>query len=786
MFKNYILLGFRNLRKNKVVSLINIVGLSAAVGCAIALFLFLQSLNSMDDFHENGENIFLVGHTAEREGEEQRWGISPVPLGPALDAGFPQIERAVRFANHPVMVQSTGIAFEEIASFADAGFFDLLTFPLVKGSAAALEDPSSVILGSEMAAKYFRDHEPIGQTLAVTFGNGSQETFVVQGVAEAFPRKASFKFDFLLGYEKRVSAGLERLEDWGAFTDATFVQLKKAEDTEFIADQLQRYIPAQNAANHEWQVRSFFLDSIQNPDWLTAWAIEKRAMEAPLLWESLMFALTGVLVLLVSCFNYITISLGAAARRLKEIGVRKAAGAEKRQLVVQFLTENLILCTAALLGGIAFASTVTVPFLDDLVTVQIPFDFSGNFEFWIFLTGLLVFIGLVSGSYPAFYISSFQPIAILRGKLKLSEKKKLTQTLTVVQFVLAILAICLSIFFTSLDDKLLSDDWGYDEKTVLVIPVSGPEQYDRLYNEAVRLHNVRLAAGTEDHIGRMRRRTSILVEGSERQVMMFKIGPSYLNAMGIRVDAGRAFGKGFSADNSSAMVVNKTFTKYRQWADPVGKEVRINDQSFTIVGVVEDFIVQPIMGKEQSVIFSLSDVSAYNFLTLQVQNEAMGDVVASLKTIWEREFPERSFEYFPQTEVFDVQSLGGIGTFIGYVAGFSLFISCMGLFGVALQRTAQRIKEVGVRKAMGASAFHVILLVNRGFLVMLGIATLIATPLFYFGLGGILQFAPVEIPLGLEPLLVSNILVFSLAAISLAMQTRKLIKVNPAEVLRDE
>ncbi|MCG8604448.1 ABC transporter permease, partial [bacterium] len=630
------------------------------------------------------------------------------------------------------------------------------------------------------------DREALGQTLVITFENGSGESFIVRGVTKPFPHKASFRFDFLMGYEKRTVAGLTRLEDWDAFTDATFIQLRKAEDSQFIADQLDRYVPAQNATNDAWQVRSFFLDNIGNPDWLSAWDIENRAMQAPLLWESLAFALTGVLVLLVSCFNYITISLGAAARRLKEIGIRKTAGAEKKQLVMQFLAENLVLCGLALPGGLVIASTVTIPLLDDLVTVQIPFDFMGNLGFWIFLGGLLAFIGLVSGMYPAFYISSFQPITILRGKLKLAEKKGLTRALTVMQFVLAILTICFSTFIASLDEKLLGGDWGYDEARILVVPVSGPEQYIRLYNDAVQLHNVGLVAGAEHHIGSTRKRVSIVVEGEEKQVMFFGVGPSYFASMGLRVEAGRAFGKDFSADGSHSVVINRTFAQRRGWAEPIGQEIRIDDQAFSVIGVVEDFVVQPVMGKAQAVVFGLSDVTRYNFLTLRVENATMDQVVASLKTIWEREFPGVSFEYFPQTDVFDPYSLDGLAILLSYLAVFALLISCMGLFGLALQRAAQRIKEIGVRKAMGASAIHVILLVNRSFLVMLGVATLIATPMFYFGFGALLHFAPVEISLGAEPLLISNILVFLLAAMSLATQTHRLIKVNPAEVLRDE
>lgn len=784
MLKNYVLLSFRNLRKNKVASLINIIGLSAAVGIAIVIFHLIQESYPDYSFHEKGERVFLIGHTMEWDDEKPLMGSSPVPLGPVLVSEYPQVERAVRYSRQRATVRSSGVALHETVSFADVGFFDMLTFPLQQGQATALKDPSAVIISAEMAAKYFREQDPMGQLLIFTFGNGTVKSFTVRGVAEAFPHRASMRFDFLMGYANRLASGLASLEDWGEFTDGTFIELRQPGEARYVADQLDRYVLVVNEAGESWQVTSFFLDNIRNPNFIRASQINGRVIKAPPLGEMVVFGLVGLLVLLISCFNYITISLGSAARRLKEIGVRKTVGAEKRQLVLQFLTENLLLCFLALLGGLIFARMVVLPFLYSLSPLQPRIDFTSNLDLLLFLFGLLAFIGLVSGTYPALYISSFRPAAILRGKRKLAEKKGLTRTLTTVQFIFTLITICISIFIASLDDKLTGGDWGYRAEHTLVIPSLSQEQYTRLRNEALQLSGISQVAGAEHHIGSSYDGIFMQVEGAEILALFFGVGPTYLDVMGLRLETGRAFDEAFSA----AVVINQTFAQQQGWTDPIGKGLRIGDKAFSVIGVVEDFLLDPFEGKAQPVVFGISDEARHNFLTVQVEDGVTDQVVAALRTIWERQFPEVPFWYFPQTEVFqEFNSDINISLQLCRNLGlFALFISCMGIFGMASQKAVQRIKEVGIRKVMGASAAHVVFLVNRSFLVMLGIASLIASPLCYVGLRIAVSYAPIEIPLGVTPFILSNLLVFFVAAVSLSMQTNTLVKVNPAEVLRNE
>jgi len=788
MLRSYFQVGARNLAKNKVAASINIVGLSAAVGSAIALLLFVVVLNDYDQFHENRDQLYLVGQTFESELSKPdvllRYGTSPLPLGPILAADYPQIKRSARFSTTAAMVRSDGNAFRERVSFADPDFFEMLTFPISQGD-ARLEDPGSVVISSEMAEKYFQDESPLGQEVLLTFENGNEEYLIVGAVAEEFPQTASLSFDFLVGSEKRLALGLESMFDWGASTDATFLQIERPEDVPLLEAELNRYVPLVNEAGGDVQIQSLFLDSISDPGFFSGWLIKDRAMEAPRPVESGMFGILALLMLMVSCFNYITISLGSAARRLKEIGIRKTTGAEKNQLVVQFLTENLLVCFIAMVGGILFAFAAAIPFMNSMVVLDIPSGYLAEPFFWQILIGLLAFVGIISGSYPAFYISSFQPVEILRGSRKLGEKKGLTRALTTVQFVLTIITITFATFAGTLDEKLIADDWGYDPDPLLVLPVYNEVHFAEMRNEALQQPFVSKVSGTYHHIGESAGGATVMVDAVEMGAVYFSVGPEYLETMGARVSEGRLFGDGYGADDSTSVVVNRTFADQHEWEFPIGQHLTIAGQSFAVIGVVEDFILTPLSGKQEPVVLGVSDVSNFNTMVVRVEDAKLEQTILALRTFWEAEFPEVDFEYYSQTAAYGAESFEGLGMFMRIVGVFALLISSMGLFGMASQKVALRIKEVGIRKTMGASAAHIIFVVNREFLVMLGVATLIATPLCWIAFSNtLLQFTTVDIPNSSTPYIVANVIVFLVAALSLSLQSRKLVRLAPADALR--
>lgn len=782
MLKNYFTLGFRNLIKNKTVSLINILGLTGAVGCTIAVYLFLQAINAADEFHKNADQVYLIGHTVQGLDELEQWGTSPLPMGPLLESTYAQVTAAARFSRRGAMVQGTASSFQEAIAFADPAFLDILTFPLQLGNSVALSDPNAVIISDETAKKYFRDANPMNEEVIITFDNGAVVPLTIRGVAAPYPSKPSLSFDFLVNIQNLERAGVSSLTDWAQFTDATLLQIPDKNSIPSITAALNQYTGPQNQANADWQIQSYFLDNIGKPDW-SAWKITRRAMRAPDPWAMLVMGMIALLTLMVASFNYINISIGMADRRLKEIGVRKTAGAEKKQLVAQLMTENIVLCLFALVLGLLLAWLFIIPQFNELFVEKIPLDFAGNLKFWGFLFGLLVFLGFLSGIYPALYISSFQPIAILRGRLKMANKKRLTHAFLTIQFALSLLTICICMGIFSLKGFFEERPWGYNAEQTIVIPIINQEQFLTLHDTALQLPHVKAVSGADAHIGASRNPELVQVEGEDQRALVFGVGPDYLSSMSIAVSSGSDFvgtGKG------SEVIINKAFVEARSWLDPIGEIINYEETPYTVVGVIDDFLVDPMLGRTAPAFLHIVDNQSFQYVTVQTAAGRSVETAEILQRTWDQAFPEVPYEYFVQVDVFEdfFNSLRRVIRNIGYLAFFSLLVSCMGLFGMASQKAAQRIKEVGVRKVMGANATNIVLLVNKGFLIILVLVSLVITPVCYFGFSFLLNLAPTAIPLAFWPFLAANGIILSMAALSMASQMSRLIRITPAEILR--
>ena len=789
MLRNYFKIGYRNLLKNRVSSAINIVGLSVAIACSIVVYLFLQVYLSFDAFHENGATIFLVEHVAERDGEAQKWGPTPLPLGPALEADFPQVERAVRVDRRPGTVYRGQGAFSELVSFADVGFFEMFTFPLAYGSPGALANPNAVILSREAAIRYFGTDNPVGQSLSISVDGSPAESFVVQGVAESFPANAGFDFEVLLSFDRRRALADHRPDDWAAFVGATFVQVRAPDDVAGIAAAMDRYRALHNAANADRSIDSFLFDNLHDPA-LDAYTVRQRLVEAPHPVFIGMMVAVALFMMALACFNYINIALGAASRRLREIGVRKAMGSTQRQLVVQFLAENVLLCALALLAGLALAQGVLVPFFNDLFVLQISLSFTESLGLWGFLGGLLTFVAVASGAYPAFYIAKFRPTAIFRGTKRLGRKKWYTHAFLTFQFVLAFLAVIIGVLMAMNGRYMASLDWGYSAEQTLVVRLTDADQFARLRDAALQHAHIDRVVGTRDHVGTTRGTVVAHTQGQKEDVFRYDVGPGYFAAAGLRIKAGRAFDTRRGSAGNTAVVINEAFARARDWKAPIGQTIRVETTTYRVVGVVSDFL-HDVMANPRPAFFRRVPPSRYQYLVARFAPGTGEQARASLERIWQAQEADAAFDYFFQDQVFDqnLRSYDNLTDGVGYLAGLGLLIACMGLFGLASQNIARRMKEISIRKVLGASLPQLIARVNRRFLVLLGFAALLATVGSYVGLRALLTVVPPEfnhMPLGPVPFVIAIALVFGIAALSVATQMYRLIDADPAEVLRYE
>ncbi len=788
MFQNYFKLAYRNLLSNKLVSGINIIGLGIAIACCITVFLFLKNYYTMDNFHVNADRIYMVEYV-ENSAEKQVFGNSPMPLGPALAENFPQIERSVRVELKGVRTYLGNQVFDELFYFADPGYFEMFTFPLQAGSAAALNDLDGVILSHELAEKYFPGEDPMGKAITVGFDGSQKKGFTVKAVAAPFPENTGFRFDLLAGFNTLAALGTEETSDWAAMTRGTFVQIKPGTRIEDLENNLSQFVALHNAANLEKQIKSFVFDNLKNPD-PKAYEVINRPAEASHPMATVVFAGLALLMFALSCFNYINIALGQAVNRLKEIGVRKVVGGRKRQLIMQFMSENLLLCFIALLLGLAFAQMLLVPFFNSIMVMKISLSLTGNLAIWAFLFILLAVTAVASGAYPAMYISSFQTISIFRGKSSFSKKSKLTRVLLCLQFVLAFATVIGGVLFMSMGDVWKKQSWGYQPEGTLVMRLDEAGQFDLLKNEALRNPNIRQIGGASNHVGESVWRSQILVGDQEQDAARFDVGAGYFEAMGLQLSQGRFFDPLRKTEDGNSVIVNEQMLLDNDWADYQDRQIRSEGKTYDIIGVVDNFKLAPT-GVMKPAVFYLTGEENLSYLVVRYASGTGDQVESFMKNAWQKLDSGTPFSFFHQALVFDhfFREFNNVSKLFGYIAALALLIACMGLFGLASQNYASRLKESGIRKVLGASPRQIILQANRNFITLLLIAGISATAICF----GIFKVAVVQaadfvgnIELGILPYLLANALVFLMAGIAMGWQSYRLANVMPAKTLRSE
>lgn len=786
MLKNYFKIALRNLFRQKSVSLINIFGLSVAVGCSITVFLFLQNYWTLDEFHKNGERIFIVEYVTNTGGEVQTWGDVPAPMAPALLADFPQVEHAIRLQREGAKAFYKENVFDEIITYADAGFFKMFTFPLKYGDPSVLNDPNAIILSADAAEKYFPGMDPIGRTIPLLI-DGQITTFSIAGVAEPFPNNIGFRFDFLTGYHSVHE--ILKTQDWKTRSDGIFIQLHRAEDADFVAQQMNRYVSLFNDHNPDTPIQSFTLDNLRHPA-PNAYDVIHRPAEAihPIL--TVMFSLIALVMMAVSCFNFVNISLGGVSRRLKEIGIRKVLGGRREQLIAQFMSENLLLCFLSLIVGLMLTETLFVPLLNDIMVLKTSVAFSSNAGLWFVMIGLLAITGLGSGMYPAFYVSSFKPVIIFAGRQKFVSKNVLRRGLLAIQFVLAFLAVIITVVLLSAAQQWKHVAWGYDPDQTLIVQLTENRQFDLLKNEVQKNPHVLMVAGSVHHIGQTMRQETLFADGDEKQnIFRFDIGAGYPEALGLNLKSGRFFDFEKRVEDENSIIVNEAFLEKQAWPDGIGRRIRIAEKQYTIIGVVNDFKLFGTGATYPSAFFRAND-NGFSCMVIRFAPGTGKEVAAYIDQAWKNLFPDVTINRFFQNEVFDgfYQTFTKVSGTFGYVAAMALLIACLGLYGLASQHFMRYLKEVGVRKMLGASLGQILLLINREFLISMMVAGILATALSVVGIQLLLmqlkQFTGNFSP-GFMPFVLANAIIFVTAAIAVSRQSWNIAMINLSEVLKN-
>jgi ABC-type antimicrobial peptide transport system permease subunit len=807
MFASYFRTAFRNLRKNKASSLINILSLSVAIAVTLVTFLLVSAFMTEDFYHENADEIFMVHRVESLHAVDdsasvvaprhdhpafQWYGTTPAPLGPAIAASSPDVVRAVRIAATWGQVHVRGEKLDLNVRFVDDGFFGMFSFPLQAGTDEAVREGGGVILSAQEANRIFGAEDPAGQSVTLQIGNGDPREYTVTGVAAPFRSNADLKFGALMSFAAQPA------DDWSTFGTATFLQLRSAHAARRVEAQLASLVAPVNASLASRvvgedipRVHGFALDNLKQLTRHRANVEDSIIGHFPTAPIVVLGGLSALLLLL-ACFNCMNITIAQAAKRLREIGVRKVVGAQRSQVVAQFLAENILLSVLALLVGLWLAWQFVLPAFNGIASLNLEFDLLRDWRLWGFLAALVLGTGLLSGLYPAVYVSSFRPTIIFRGMDRSSKRRPVTTALQGFQFVLAFLSLAAGITFI-LNGRYYSDrSAGYDTEQVVVFEAGSAAELDVLRTAATNTPEVDAWTTSQHAFGRMWNEETVRMDDLDRDVQtsIFGISPEFPELMDLELVAGR-YEDAFAPDQvlANATFAQEAFPTNGTAFDPasvVGRMIRIDSTNYYIAGVVADFHFEDFFSVIGPSILRYSPPEAHRYLIARSVPGARHVVADRIAASYESAFVDRKADWYVQGDMFasfrrDSDGLTAIFLFVSFL---TLIISCLSVYALSAQNILNRLNEVGVRKVFGGRSFGIAQRLNRKIVVVLTVAALISAPIGYkvmaILLGNLFAYHMEMSPL---PFVVAFVVMASMTVLTIAIQVRAIGRMRPAEIL---
>ena len=803
MFRSYIKVALRYLAKHKGYTFINVLGLAVGITCCILIMLFVRSEWSFDRFHAKSERIYRAWLEEHYQGELFRNTVTPIPLVPVLQAGLPEVEHSCRVANLTPPVKYQNNTFNDPVAMVDSTFFRLFDFDLLKG---ALDNPfptaNSLVITEASARKYFGKESPLGKTLEVQLGD-DKILFTVTALAKNPPLESTIQFDMLIPFSNAGYIWSEQTRNsaWSNVSVTSYFLLKQGFNLQTIHKKIAAIMNPLVAKNYkpgEYLVR---LQPIKDIHFNSTLPDTLRGASDPK--YSYILATIGILILLIACINFVTLSVGRSATRALEVGVRKVLGAERQQLIRQFWGEAVLLTLFGFVIGVVLSLILLKPF-NQLANREL-FLTIDSFTI-LFCLLLVVFIGLIAGAYPALVLSSFKPIQVLKGRLNISSMGFFRKALIVGQFVASIVMIISTISVGKQLNYLQSKNLGYNKEHIIIIPtnkrrVEGNDLAQRLVT--VIQKNPQVVNTTTSLYSMAEQGWMQLGYNDSRDVFRrFRfnaVDADFLTAMGLEVVAGRSFQKNNPAD-SNTILVNEALVKEYGWADPIGKKLP-GTYPQQIIGVVKDFhfeslhnpIKPAVLALKPDSIFSHSSDISYDYspqprVSIRFRGGNLQEHIAFLQASWKTVAGDQDFEYLFLDEALaaSYQQEQRLGNIVQYASFLSIFIACMGLFGVATLVVIRRTKEIGIRKVLGADVPGIVTLLSKEFIFLVLIASLIAFPVAWWALHKWLQDFAYRIQIPLWVFAAAAVLAFLIALGTVSIQSIKAAMSNPVKSLRTE
>ncbi len=790
MFKNYLVITLRNIKRNKGFSFINIAGLAVGMAACLLILLWVRDELSFNRFHENVENIYLVvGERAKSSGEF--FQSSPVPLAEPLKSDYPDISKVVRFQFRGEIIARHGerVFTEWQGAYVDPEVFDVFTFPFIKGDAhSAFRELNSIVLTETSAQKLFADVDPVGQMMEI-----EGDLVEVTGVLHDIPKNSDIQFDSLRPFQAMEEITRFQRFIWNWFACRTFVQLKDGADPATVNPKIADLLNT----NRPWSddpLRVFLYP-------FTDYHLHNVGGGGPIKYIYV-FTIIALLILLIACINFMNLSTARSARRAKEVGLRKVVGSRRLQLIKQFFLESTFLAVLSAILSI-FLARLFMPLFNQLAGKQLQIDLS-DLALILGIVGMAIFTGLVAGSYPALILSSFQPIHVLKGDLLLRKEgqKKASVTgasfrqgLVITQFVLSIgLIICALLVFKQIE-FMRNADLGFDKDNLLriSIPKKYEDRYEILKTDLAQSSNLVgvTAASSQSHGG------SIDWDGASGDLQYLgtstlyrMVDFDYIDTHKMEIIAGRNFSKEFPSDINKAYLINEEAMKRWGFESPVDKRFALNGAEGIVIGVFKNqhFGLKHEVMPYVLYLTSKTDWDAYNYLVARLKANHVQEALDDIKQIWKTHIPDIPIEYHFVDDMIDelYRSEERLSKLINAFTILAIVVSCLGLFGMASFMAQQRTKEIGIRKVLGASVLRIIMLLTKEFSRWILAANIIAWPVAFYAMKTWLSDYPYRTKIGFEIFLIAGVGTLFIALATVIYQAVRAAIANPADSLRYE
>lgn len=803
MFKNYLKIALRNLVRNKSYSFINIFGLAIGISCFILISLYVTHELSFDKFHENGDRIYRVVESYNTDDEQNWYATTFSALATTLKNEFPVLRHVSHvYPTNGLVIAGENQKYQEDGIiYADSSFFEMFSFNLLSGDpSSVLDKPMSVVITPKIASKFFGKENPVGKSISFT---GQRNTFELEitGVAEAPPSNSHIQFDYVFSYESLRSIRPWEFNKWYYPPMYTYVELASNES---LAD-LKAGFPAfqEKYVGAEAHLRDLDLQTISEIRLFSDYQNELSSTSD--ISYIYLFSAIGIFILFIACINFMNLATAKSMKRSREVGMRKTLGAHRPQLIWQFLGEAFIITLISLL--LAFLITeLTLPYFNGISGKQLSLNTIDLINFIAGGFGIVIIVSLVAGSYPAFYLSSFKPISVLKGSTDASNTSAsfFRKGLVVFQFFISTGLIFGTFVVTQQLNYLQNERLGFNKEQVAIIPVR--EQSDQfniksLKEEILRIPGVESATAVSGVPGISSGIHSFGVIPEDNSsdtlgVMTITSDHSFVETLQLNLLEGRDFSEAFSTDETQAFIINQTAAEKFGWDNPVGEELTLRfyttdlvEKKGTVIGMVEDFQYHSLHSEIDPILIQVFSATFYHdYLAIRFTSDNLQTSLQEVEEKWSAFNPNRPFEYTFLDDTFDTmyRAEEQLSMIFNMFAIIAIAIACLGLFGLASYSTERRLKELGIRKVLGASVSDILSLLSKDFLKLVLFGFLISVPFAIFFMNKWLQNFADRIEINFALFFFVAVVSISVAIIAVSYQSIRAALMNPVDSLKND